>query len=125
MATITAVKQDPPMEGACALWLWETLTATNNVGARVACGHRPGKSIQVVGTFGGAVTIRGSNLVNPDVTVATDWFNLTDPTQTLISFTAAGGKEMLEQCLWLSPAAAAGVVDVDAWVLLTSARSRG
>lgn len=125
MATITAVRQtDIPHEGPCTLWLWETLTATNNVGSRVPVGHRPGKSIHVVGTFGGAVTIRASNLKNPDVTQAADWFNLTDPQQTVISLTAAGGKEILESCLWISPAAGVGVTDVDLWLLVTSARSR-
>lgn len=123
MATITAVKQVIPHEGPAVLWLWETMQASD-VGSKVPVGHRPGKSIHALGTFGGAITLRGSNLVDPDVTEATHWFALTDPTQTTISFTAAGLKEVLESCLWISPAAAAGVTDVDVYVLLTSARSR-
>jgi hypothetical protein len=124
MATIVAARQTIPHEGPAVVWLWETLTATDNVGSRVLCGHRPGKSVHVVGTFGGAVTLRGSNLPDPDVTTAAHWFALTDPTQTTISLTAAGLKEVLESCLWVSPAAAVGVTDVDVYLLLTSARSR-
>ena len=125
MATIALQRLQTGRDGPLALFLWETLTATNNVGARVFVGHRPGKSVQVIGTFGGAVTIRGSNVLDADVTVAAHWFSLTDPTQTTISLTAAGGKEILESCLWVSPAAAAGVTDVDVYLLASSARSRG
>lgn len=124
MATITVQVLRTERDGPLALYLWETLTNTNNVGSRVMVGHRPGKSVQVMGTFGGAVNIRGSNKLDPDVTVSADWFNLTDPTQTTIALTAAGGKEILEQCLWVSPAVGA-VTDVDVYLLVTSARSRG
>ena len=125
MATIPAVRQtDVPHEGPCILWLWETLTATNNVGARVPVGHRPGKSFHAVGTFGGAVTVRGSNLKDPDVTNPLHWFALRDPTKTVISLTANGGEECLECVLWVSPAAGAGVADVDVWMLAVSAHTR-
>lgn len=124
MATIAVQPQKVPWDGPIKAWLWETLTATNNVGERVFVGHLPSKSIQVMGTFGGPVTFRGSNKPDPDVTVAADWFNLTDPTQTTISFTAAGGKEVMEQVLWVSPAAAAGVSDVDLYLLAAAVRSR-
>ena len=88
---------------------WE-LMLLNNVGGKVKSVDYTDKTVQVYGTLstGGSITLRGSNKENPDETVAADWFNLNDPTQTALTFTALGGKQVLENPMWLSPICSAG-----------------
>lgn len=59
------------------------------------------RSVQVTGTFDGAVTIQGSN---DGVNFAT----LTDHTGVLLSFTSAGVRFIAEAVLYIKPVVAAG-----------------
>lgn len=124
MATRLVARFDTGRDGPCEGHLWTALSATDTVGQRLFVGHRPGKSVHLFGTFGGAVTIRGSNKQNPVAETAADWIILADPQGNPLSFTTPAIEEVLEAVLWLSPLAAAGVVSVDIAVCLVSARSR-
>jgi hypothetical protein len=60
------------------------------------------KSFQAEGTFGGTtVSIQGSN-------DGVNYHNLTDPTETTISLTSGGLREVLEHTLYLQPALSGG-----------------
>lgn len=62
------------------------------------------KSIQVSGTFGagGSVACEGSN------DGGSNYFAMTDPSQTVIAITAAGGKSVTEATIWVRPHVTAG-----------------
>lgn len=63
-------------------------------------GHYSDKCLHVYGTFGGAtVTIQGSN----QDSTPTSGLGLTDPTQTAISMTSEGMKQVLENPLFIRP----------------------
>ena len=77
----------------------------NDDGAWVLLGHYNDKSLHVYGTFGGAtVTFEGSNEDAP----SSEAVGLTDPTQTAISFTAKGLKQVLENPLFIRPVVTGG-----------------
>lgn len=78
----------------------------------------PDKTVQMSGTFGGAVTMQGSN----DVVNASEWNGLTDPQGNSVSMTAAGLEAIMENPYWIRPSAAAGVSAVT--VRLCCAQSR-
>lgn len=78
-----------------------------DTGKAVNLANFPDKTVHMTATFGSA-TLRGSNLATPDDTVAGDWFNLTDPQGTAITLTAAGGKLVAENPLWISPITTGG-----------------
>ena len=59
--------------------------------------------VQVTGTFGAGGTIILEGSVD-----GTNWFQLRDPSSTLISFTAAGGKAVLEAVPFVRPRVTAG-----------------
>jgi len=83
------------------VWLikWTGLHSTNDTGAPFACSNYADKSIQVVGTFGGAtVTIQGSNVVDSPV-----YATLNDGVGTALTFTSAGIKQILENTYWIRP----------------------
>jgi hypothetical protein len=67
----------------------------------------PDKTYQVTATFG-SITIRGSNKAAPDDAVAADWFTLHDPQGNDLTLTAAGGKLIAENPLWISPITTGG-----------------
>ena len=78
---------------------WAGLHTTNDTGAPFLCPHYADKSIQVVGTFGGAtVTIQGSNMIDSP-TYAT----LNDATGTALTITSACIKQILENTYWIRP----------------------
>lgn len=62
------------------------------------------RSVQVTGTFGagGTVNIQGSN------DGGINWFNLKDPSNTVIAIAAAGGAEILENTQMIRPSVAGG-----------------
>lgn len=84
-----------------------SITTGGDTGVRADMSGYPDKTVHVTGTFG-SVTIRGSNLENPNDATATDWFNLTDPQGNALTFTAAGGKLIAENPRWISPITTGG-----------------
>jgi hypothetical protein len=69
-------------------------------------GHYNDKSLHVYGIPGGAtVTFEGSN---EDAPSASNAVGLTDPTQTAISFTAKGLRQVLENPLFVRPKVTGG-----------------
>lgn len=82
MAAIEAVFDKLETEPGCRLILWETLTESDTA-TEVELGAFADRSVQVVGTFGGAtVVVEGSN-------DGTNWVTLSDYQGTALSFTAA------------------------------------
>lgn len=83
---------------------WTGFQVAGDTGTPFACPNYPDKSIQVVGTFGGAtVTIQGSNMIdNP--TYAT----LNDGTGAALTITSAGIKQILENTYWVRPIISGG-----------------
>lgn len=75
-----------------------------NQGSSLSAAHLSDKCVQVTGTFGvgGSVTIKGSN------DGGTTWANLTDPGGTVITFTATGMKQILENPQLIRPDVTAG-----------------
>lgn len=98
----TAVVRTEPYAGyALSKWTGlangesgDTPTADIMSGDRVA---------QITGTFGAGGTIIMEGSVD-----GTTWFQLRDPSSTVISFTAAGGKAILEAVPFIRPRVTAG-----------------
>ena len=89
---------DYPIRGVY-LVKWTGFTLTGDTGAPCACPNYPEKSIQVVGTFGGAtVTIQGSNIVDSPI-----YSTLNDDGGTALTFTEAGIKKIRENSYWVRP----------------------
>lgn len=82
---------------------WTLLTTTNNVGREINMPSRSDKEVQISGTpgSGGSVKIEGSNN-------GTDWYTLSDPDSNLLVFTAAGGKTILNNPVYVRPNVTAG-----------------
>jgi hypothetical protein len=78
--------------------------ANGDVGAPVSFAGFADRSFQVTGTFGagGSVACEGSN------NGAANYFALTDPSQTVIAITAAGGKTVTEATIQTRPHVTAG-----------------
>lgn len=75
--------------------------------------------IQVSGTFGvgGSLIIEGS--LDGDT-----WFQLRDPTGSLLSFTAAGGKAVMESTPYIRPRISAGDSDTNLSCMISVRRNR-
>jgi len=96
------------------------LALTGDTGAPFACPNYADKSIQVVGTFGGAtVTIQGSNMIDSP-TYAT----LNDITEMPLTITSAGIKQILENTYWVRPiiSGAGATTNLDVYLLVETAR---
>lgn len=79
------------------------------------------KAVRMSGTWNGAtVTLYGSNLANPDETVAGNWFILKDTAGNNIALTADGDVQCEEACRWIVPMHAGGGVTQDVDVLVTA-----
>jgi hypothetical protein len=80
------------------------LQVDGDTGAPFACPNYSTKSIQVVGTFGGAtVTIEGSNMIdNPTYAPQVD--NL----EVAITFTSEGIKQIFSNTYWIRPRISSG-----------------
>jgi hypothetical protein len=115
MATISAVLV-PSVDKKFLKVKWETVTATDNVGAAVEMGAFRDRSVQVIGDFGtgGTLVIEGSN--DGGTTYAT----LTDPQGNALSFTAAGLEAITEMVGHIRPrlSAGSGTVDLDVYMFL-------
>lgn len=102
---------------------WEALTSTNTQGVGAKISHYGDKNVQLTGTFTTTtIVIEGSN----DSTNGVDgtWYQLVDPQGNALSFTAAGGEQLLENPLWIRPRASAsgGATDVDVTVIASTPR---
>jgi hypothetical protein len=82
---------------------WSGLLAGDD-GSWELLGHYNDKCLHVFGVFGGAiVTVEGSN-----EDIQTNPVGLTDPTQTPISLSALGLKQVLENPLYVRPRVTGG-----------------
>lgn len=97
--------------------LWEAVNATDNAGSLVSLPSHRLESVQVIGTFGGAVTMHGTNDPTGTAAVAP----LKDQGGTAISATAVAMFGVAAQMRHLQPKAAVGVSDVDVYALFVPA----
>lgn len=103
MATRAATNPTSQLHPYALVTEWAGLQATDT-GSWALLGHYNDKCLHVYGTFDGAVvTIEGSNEDTPSSAIG-----LTDPTQTAISLTAAGMKQVLENPLYIRVKVAGG-----------------
>jgi hypothetical protein len=105
MATVNYAVQDMMCDNY--LFTWTPLTTTNADGQAAAYVGSGDRTIQVTGTFGagGTVIVEGSL----DTTFPpTNWFPLKDPSNTAISFTAAGLRAILENVVAVRARVTAG-----------------
>lgn len=112
MATI--VHQRPAVMGnRTFMFLWEALTTTNTVGDWLETATLSDMTVQAVGSFTGTptLTMQGSN----DGTTAV---TLTDPAAAAVTFTAAGGAQILENYRYVRPSLSGGDVSTDIDVYL-------
>jgi len=105
MATIAIGTGNPHIPNGLK-YTWETLTASD-VGAAVPTEGKRDINAQVIGTFGGTVTIQGSN------DGGTTFTDLHDVNGDLIAITSAAFVQVLEAPELIRPSAGAGVSDVD------------
>jgi len=82
---------------------WAPLTTTNADGAGAAYTSSGDRTVQVTGTFGAGGTVLVEGTLD-----GTNWFQLRDPGGTLISFTAAGLRAVLENVVQIRPRVSAG-----------------
>lgn len=79
-------------------------------------GHYNDKCVHVFGVFsGGTITLQGSNEDGPS---PSNGAPLTDPTQTLISITTTGIRQVLENPLYIRPVLTGGDVNTSLTVRL-------
>lgn len=117
MPTISAVgSKIETLYGQASKVLWETCL-NNDVGAAVGNTQYADRSVQVIGTFGGAtVTMQGSN------DGGTTWSTLNDGAGTPLTFTAAGIKQVLEVSQKIRPSIAGGggTTDLDVHLVMVA-----
>lgn len=83
---------------------WAGLTA-GDTGTPLEYAKFSDKTVQVVGTFGGTVTMQGSN-------DGTNWVTLTSNLGAALTFTAMGGGLVAENYRYIRPSAGSGVSSV-------------
>lgn len=100
---------DPAMNAGSSMAVNWSITTAGDTGVRspVEFANYPDKTVHVTGTFG-SVTLRGSNLANPSDATAGDWFTLSDPQGSPLTFTAADGAVIAENPRWISPITTGG-----------------
>lgn len=100
MATKVFNARDPMQDRSVYTW---TGLANGDDGEPVGAIGSGDRTIQVIGTFGigGTIIVEGS-LNNAD------WFQLRDPASAAISFTAAGGRAILENTPYVRARVTAG-----------------
>ena len=94
--------------------LWETLTASD-VGEAKEYTYFNDRTVQVTGTFGGTVSIEGSN-------DGVNYTTLTDAAGSALEFTAAGLKLITEAPRYIRPSAGSGVSDIDVIIFESAPR---
>jgi hypothetical protein len=104
MATLAVdVQEFNRMQCRRAVW---TGLATGDDGEAIDWSAFADKSVQVIGTFGGAtVTLQGSNDEGP---VPTNWVALTDLLGNALNFTATGLEQVTENTCWVRPVVTGG-----------------
>lgn len=101
MATIVNTTVNSLADYQISTWTPLTTTDTTGDGAgHVGAGDR---TVQVTGTFG-----TGGTLILEGTVDGTNWAQLRDPSSTLISFTAAGIKAVLENVVAVRPRVTGG-----------------
>lgn len=106
--------------------LWSGLTASDT-GLPVSFPKHSDKTVSIFGTFGGAITMEGTDDVRGDPShadhVNAAWVPLTDSLDAAaISKTANAGEVLLQNYKWIRPKAAAGVSAVS--VAMTCRKDR-
>lgn len=113
MAVITPTYPKPrPADVMYVLW---SNLAAGDTGRPVSFSNYSDKNVTIYGTFGGAVTLEGTDdpRGNPDHAShgSAVWVPVTDTLDVSgISKTANGGEAILQNFAWIRPVAAAGVV---------------
>lgn len=106
---------DQPVRGVTVV-KWEGLgKGGSDVGKEYACPNFPTKSVQVVGTFGGAtVALQGSNMPSSPIFAA-----LTSDGTNAISLTSAGINKVNENTYWVRPVATnlGATTDIDVYLI--------
>ncbi len=118
MATIKPTRVSTPFEGSgCEVWKWVGIAASDTC-LPVLCGLWPDKSVQLEGTFGGNLTIEGSN--DPAGAV---YSTLNDPQgNPLTTMSTARIETVLEHCYLIRPTAAVGVTATNVWLFLSNVK---
>jgi hypothetical protein len=100
MATITA--QTGALTFGSEVYTWPAMIVTD-VGAGVGSPGSGDRTVQVVGTFGVGTTVDIEGTID-----MINWHVLRDPAGTLLRFSGAGLKTILENVLALRPNVSAG-----------------
>jgi len=97
------------LEGDAQNIQWIGIT-TNQYGEPYRRSQYNDKCVQVLGNFGSGatVTLYGSCLRSPNLASDTDWFILTDTTETNLAFTSASGAQILQNPRWIRPKVTGG-----------------
>lgn len=101
MATVTA--NTATVSKDVVLITWSGLTGTADVGNAEQLARFNDKTVTATGTFGGTVTMQGSN-------DGSNWFTLTDQNAQSLTFTSAGGGLIAENPRYVRPAVTAGTI---------------
>jgi len=98
---------------ACIEW---TGLAGSNTGQPMQFNNLTKKSVQVFGTIGAAITIQGSNDPNVPLdyqnnTSNATWVTATDPAGNALSYSSAGGGQILQSYKYFRPNCASGTTN--------------
>ena len=97
--------------------VYEWVLTDNDTATFVEAPHRSDKTIQVSGDFGTSGDIRAEGSIDPDCIV---FWELDDPQGNNIAITAADGKTILENVVYIRPKVAAGTgVNVTVRILMS------
>lgn len=117
MATIQAEELRGPHDGHVKEWKWAGLAA-GDVGSWVTLPIKADKSVHLLGTFGGTVTIEGT--LEPDTPTSAIALNDSRGEGNPLTFTAPDIRTVLDNVMQIRPNAGAGVASVT--VLLLAVR---
>jgi hypothetical protein len=121
MATVSHTLTPYETGPRATLVVWTPLTSTNVDGNAYETPVFVDKSVQVLGTFGGAtVTIQGANVFSP---TASDWDTLHKVDNTNLTFTAAGIFTVLDNVVAIRPLLSGGDGTTSITVRLLAASS--
>jgi len=101
MATRTSTLQDAFIDNKVHTW---TGLLNGDDGSPALYTGAGDRTVQVLGTFG----VGGTIIFEGSLDGGTNWFPLKDPSSTAISFTAAGGRAVLENVLAIRPRVTGG-----------------
>lgn len=118
---MAAKTRDDKLGRSAYLTVWTGLSENDRNGDPETLVQAADRSVQVTGTFGGAtVVIEGSNVPNP---TTNDWFTLTDPLGSNVSFTGAGGMQIIENTVAVRPRVSGGTgTNVNVYLISRSSR---